>query len=80
MKFMVHPPLTATVAQLSWLKWTEREARVREISTRKYCGRENSQMKLLLRIFMDFIKGNRSDGIYCVQYLLLEAEVIGYCG
>jgi len=42
---MVHPPLIGTVAQLSWLEWTEREARMREISIRKYCSRENSQMK-----------------------------------
>jgi hypothetical protein len=77
---MVHPPLTATVAQLSWLEWTEREARMGEISTRKYCSRENSQMKLRLGMLMDFIKGNRSDGVYCVQRLLLEAEVMGFCG
>jgi len=77
---MVHPPLIATVAQLSWLKWTEREARMGGISTRKYCSRENSQMKLRLRMFMDFIKGNRSDGIYCVQRLLLEAEAMGFGG
>ena len=37
-------------------------------------------MKLRLRVFMDFIKGNRSDGICWVQSLLLEAEVMGFSG
>jgi hypothetical protein len=77
---MVHPPLIATVVQLSWLEWTEREARMGEILTLKYCSRENSQMKLRLRMFMHFIKENRSDGLYCVQRLLLEAEAMGFCG
>jgi hypothetical protein len=77
---MAHPPLIATVAQLIWLEWTEREARMGKILTMKYCSRENSQMTLHLRMFMDFIQGNRSDGIYCVQRLLLEAEAMGFCG
>ena len=49
---MVHRPLISTVAQLSWLELNEREARMGEISTRKYCSRENSQMKQRFRIFI----------------------------
>lgn len=31
-------------------------------------------------MFMDFVNGNRSNGICCVERLLLVAEVMGFCG